>query len=185
MGYIEDIQKINSLAKDLLNHGMAKSLDEAVVQAKKMLKNDVDLAKIPNPGSDYKKVEDEEDDVRVEEINSKSMEALEEKESEQEKISWQEAMKMNNEYIVGQLKKYESALQMFNDEISALKRQMTDLKEGQKIMNMVREQPQQQQQNLQPEPNQQSQEPQKTHPKTGSSDPGEFAVEKIFYFGKK
>jgi len=106
-------------------------------------------------------------------------------EPEEEKISWQEAMKMNNDYIIDQLKKYESALQMFNDEISALKRQIADLREGQKVVNMVKEQPQAPQQ-LQPqEQPRQQEETHKTHPKTGSSDPGEFAVEKIFYFGKK
>ncbi|MBW3003030.1 hypothetical protein KY328_00970 [Candidatus Woesearchaeota archaeon] len=189
MGYVEDIQKINKLAKELLDHKMADSLDEAVVQAKGMLKNDIDLAKIPNPGTDYQ------EEVKVEKINSQTLQeherklkAIEEDKKEPD-ISWQEAMAKNNEYIVGMMKKFESAVHTFNNELCALRRKVASLEDGQKVVNLVKEQAsepvQQPQQQAAPQPAPQAQQQQSSHPKTGSSDPSQFSVEKIFYYGKK
>ncbi|MEA3430054.1 MAG: hypothetical protein U9R08_02175 [Nanoarchaeota archaeon] len=184
MGYIEDIQKINSLAKELMEHGMATSLDEAVIKAKSMLKNDVPLGKVPNPGDTA------EEEIKVEEINSQTLQEHERKlkaveDKKEPDMTWQEAMTKNNEYMVGMLKQFESALNMFNNEMSAIKRQISDIKESQKVVNVVTEAAAPAQQ---PQTQQTQQVPQQTgqsHPKTGSSDPSKFSVEDIFYCGNK
>lgn len=180
MGYVEDIQKINNLAKELIKHGRATSLDEAVVEAKKMLGSNIELARIPNPGQDYNRVERPNAESQTLQTHERKLREAEEK--KEPGMTWQEAMSKNNEYMVGMMKKFESTISMFQNEISILKKEIYQLRDGQKVINVVKDASDTAPQPVQQQPKSQQQS---FHPKTGSSDPGEFSVEKIFYCGNK
>jgi len=194
MGYIEDIQKINQLARELLNHKMASSLDEAVEKAKSMLKDDVPLGKIPNPGQPNSQGNSQSQNIKVEEANSftlqaheRKLKAEEEKKAKDNEMTWQKAMAMNNEYMVGMLKKFEKQIESLTHELARARSELKDLREGQTVANMIKEPSQHTLNQNQPSENrpQQRQEVVKPHPKVGTSNPDQFSVEKIFYCGNK
>ena len=96
MGYVEDIQKINKLAKELMQHGMAKDQDEAVQKAAEMLKGKSDVPvtysqDLPNQVTQPRSYEPH----------------------EKTSMSWQDAMAKNNEYIVKQLNETKATLEDF------------------------------------------------------------------------
>ncbi len=188
MGYVEDIQKINKLAKEMLSHGMAKSLDEAVSKAQETLRKSgsirIDL-------TDMKQKLDEQNQKK-EEVIGKEKTDIETGQVSVEKpamprITWQEAMAKNTNYVVEQLKGHQKAFEQIGNEIIQLKREVQLLKRGQSINTPQNtkeqviniEEPAAQQETLAKTPEQES------HPKQGSFKPEDVSIEKVFYFGNK
>lgn len=170
MGYIEDIQKINKLARELMNHGIAKSLDDAVKQAREMLKDGHNTSIL------HKSVDVDTGAIQ-EEIK------LPDQVKEESEMTWQEAMKKNNEYVVKELKDAENGLRMFSQQIVDLQNEFTAYKkEMNRKISQLENRP------AASAPLQQGPAPQSQsagHAKTGNSKPEEVSIEKMFYFGNK
>ena len=168
MGYIEDIQKINKLARELMNHGIATSLDDAVKQAREMLKNGQKTSIL------HKSVDVDTGAVK-EEI----------KLPEKEEMTWQEAMKTNNEYIIKELKDAENGLKMFQQQIITLKEEFEAYKKDMnRRISQVENRPAASAP-IQQGPAPQQQSAPSSHAKTGNSNPDDVCIEKMFYFGNK
>lgn len=178
MSYIEDIQKINKLAKEMLTHGMATSLDEAVSKAQATLRNNgaitlnIGDAKQNLAQQKEKKTDDEEiDQISIEK-------------PAMPKIDWQEAMSKNTQYVVGQLKIYQQMIEQMNNEIILLKRELQTLKNSQSHLN-IPSNSREQVINIDDTPAPQKTPEQKSHPKQGNFSSEDVSIEKVFYFGNK
>lgn len=135
MGYVEDIRKINDLAKELQKHNIASSPDDAVVKAREMLlkktgsvvhsEEYIDLSKQAIP------------QAAVEQRSFKS----------EDSSGWKEAMAKNNEFIITELKKFRAdmeAMQSLRNELASLKSELSALKRN-GVSVQTQSQPQQQQ----------------------------------------
>lgn len=184
MGYVEDIKKINALAKELLHHNIVGSQDEAVLKAKEMLvkknvssptvqtESYVDLSKNPLP-------------------------------EEQKREEWKDAMGKNNEYIITELKHFRSTLDTLTNELQTIRNELNGMKKQNTAANTAvqntelteqREYTQQYARPVQttplptpPERGAQEVKIQVTqpHPRAGNYKPEDVSVEKFFYFGTK
>lgn len=165
MGYIEDIKKINALAKELLQHNIVTTQDEAVVKAREMIVKKSGPATVQN---------EEYIDLSRASVQQQPNHASEE---------WKDAMAKNNEYLVIELKNIKNAVAMITQEMQSLRTELVSLKQR------PQQQPQPQvipQQTVQvTEVKTQSQQPTQPHPRAGNYTPADVSVEKFFYFGKK
>ncbi len=159
MGYIEDIKKINALAKELLQHNIVATQDEAVVKAREMLVKKTGSATVQN-----------------EEYVDLSKRPIQEVKRSDD---WKEAMAKNNEYVVSELKQMKLAVATITQEMASLRAEMASLRQ-----RPVQPQPQTPPQAVQVvEVKTQQQTP--PHPRAGNYTPADVSVEKFFYFGKK
>jgi hypothetical protein len=101
MGYVEDIQKINSLAKDLLNNGMAESLDTAMDQATKMLSKGETSAEFVGNGTPI-----------TEPKNGIVQEPSDE---------WKKAMAENTKFIVQQFKNVNEKIEQIEKKLNSFR----------------------------------------------------------------
>lgn len=209
MSYIEDIQKINKLAKEMLSHGMATSLDEAVSKAQETLRKSgaitLDLRDMAQQLDEQNQRRKEmfgeertdpktgqvtvEKPENVVEKNEQVQEPIVEPVKQQERVTWQEAMSKNTKYVVEQFKGYQQMFEQMGNEIVELKREIQALKRNQsqfqvssqreQVINIDDDAPVQQ--------TQQTVEPvkQESHPKQGNFSSEDVSIEKVFYFGNK
>ena len=204
MGYVEDIRKINDLAKELQKHNIASSSDDAVIKAREML--------LRKTGSV----------VHSEEYIDLSKQAIPQATVEQRSIvsenssGWKEAMAKNNEYIVTELKKFRAdmdAMQSLRNEIASLKSEFSALKRnGVSVQAQSQQQQQQQPQQMQtanntintnnnttnnsnnaaaaPNSNSNGQPVEQkrefaNHPRAGNYTSADVDINKFFYYGNK
>ena len=181
MGYIEDIKKINALAKELLQHNIVSSQDEAVVKAREML--------VKKPGNATVQNEEYVDLSRPQE-RAQAAQAAESRAED-----WKEAMAKNNEYIVSEMRGFKNSvellmteLQTLRSEVNTLRRQNMSASTQQPAQQMTQPAPQPQQQQhaqvVHPQQAQAESKPQ-PHPRAGNYTPADVSVEKFFYFGTK
>lgn len=164
---VEKIQKVNALAKELMDHGFAADLNEAVNKATNMIDKKEDNLNQAQP----QEVQSIEPQQQVN--NFQAEDSARDKESG---MSWQQAMTKNNEYIVNLLKDFQSKLDKMTTKIDKLSNRPV-----QQIVQQVEE----------PKPSQQrlpvQEEKKVPHVRSGSFVPGsdDVSVDKIFYFGNK
>tara|TARA_Y100000034_G_scaffold61729_2_gene74943 strand:- start:3568 stop:4173 length:606 start_codon:yes stop_codon:yes gene_type:complete len=200
MGYVEDIKKINKMAKELISHGMASSFDEAVQKATKML----------GEGASVTHSRDFESSKAVQQQQPMPQKQEQPQQPKQQQcgrdertgMTWQQAMAKNNEYVVRMLKDFQKHLQDNHSRVGQIESAMQDLKrkqaklgdmmvvpKGSEEINIeVDEQPRgmPQQEPVQQQQQQQSQQqPKESHPKQGGYNSEDVSVEKVFYFGNK
>ncbi|MBS3113167.1 hypothetical protein J4418_03740 [Candidatus Woesearchaeota archaeon] len=192
MSYIEDIQKINKLAKEMLIHGMATSLDEAVSKAQNTLRDSGSIT-IDFSHMKQKVMEQKENKKEISEEESiKSTPDSVLAQGPEQRITWQEAMTKNTQYVVGQFKSYQELFENIGKEIMLLKREIQGLKNNQSSFR-VPEINKEQVINIEDRPvtptiQRQSYAEEKkpeSHPRQGSYTPGDVSIEKFFYYGNK
>lgn len=155
---IEDVQKVNKLAQELLNQGIAASRDEAVQKAQEFLNKTI--TKERAAAQDTSKV-----------IQETDMEIL------------RNMIERQREMTQRQLNDFKSAINALAEEIQKIKEQLKTKKETvtakesgldpeHKTGQIELERPKQEKKS----------EP---HPKRGEWKSEDVAVEKIFYYGKK
>ncbi len=178
MGYIEDIRKINALAKELLLHNIVQSQDEAVVKAREMLvKKDS-----ASSGSDYIDL-------------SKNAIPQQEGEKTERREEWKDAMAKNNEYIIAELRKCKSDIDSFANQLSALRSELVQVR-ARAAQLSKKEEPVQNVQDIQrirSAPTETATTTATTeekrdyvnHPRSGNYKPNDVAIEKFFYYGNK
>ena len=161
MDYVEQVKKINALAKELMKHGMAKSTDEAIVQAQKMLEKGTDV-------SDFFDKARAKTEEGVAMQNPEDMEKL-------IGMAVDKKMKPLQERVANELETIKGKMNEIISEINKIEDQIIKLK----VQN--RQEPQQMQQ----KPAGQESKPQQNHPRTGTYSGEQVAIDKVFYFGHK
>ena len=176
MGYVEDIQKINDLARELLNHHMADSLTEAVEKARQMLNKSA----IPAVGADGSAKPAQKEEIKVEEV--KEVQMVSQRMNSDE---WKQVLAKNNEYIVEQFTVMKGKLEEAFKEIEKLKEDVKKMDPPLKqLMDGPKKQPSpeepMQQTIAQPE-----KKKEEAHPRQGNFKSEDVSIDKIFYFGQK
>lgn len=182
MGYLEEVQKINQTARELLEHGMANSLDEAVTKAREMLKVDsaqAGIERVDERGSATQ--------LHPEITTETAKPVIQDKKPE---MSWQEAMKINNDYLIKQFKEMSDKLKNFEEYMGKMVGEMDQVKARITMMQRMAAQSeniqQQPQQQVQQQPQQQPQQQSSSgHYRTGNYNAQDVSIEKMFYFGNK
>lgn len=164
MGYIEDIKKINALAKELLQHNIVQSQDEAVVKARDM------LVKKESSQGDYIDL---------------SKNSIPQQESER-RVEWKDAMAKNNEFIINELKKFKSDVESFAGQLQMLRNELAELKTTNGV-NIRKEELHKEEPQVQNSVGQDAVEKKEyvNHPRSGNYKPNDVAIEKFFYYGNK
>lgn len=143
---VDNITKVNKLARDLVEHGVADNMDSAITEAEKI------LSKKQQVGEIKKSVEEEEVKRSAEELLKEEIRKL-------------NSVMSNQGEIVEKLQ----------EKVSALTREIDDLKSRQQTP-VVEKEPQQEQATLKTEEK-------KPHPKIGEYDSEDVSVENMFYSG--
>jgi len=154
---VEDIQKVNALAQELLKKGLVSSRDEAVKRAQEMLNKEIVSANVP-----------------VKETSEKQSVAAGDS---FEKL--RNMLERTKEGIEAQMNGYKNALVALEREIHSLKDQVSKLKAGEPraaqqtiSVQEVRK------------PAEKEEKP-KSHPRMGNYKSDQVSVEKMFYYGNK
>jgi hypothetical protein len=185
MSYVEDIEKINKLAKELLKHGMATSLVDAISKAQATLK-DSGTINLDISDAKQKLTEHEVGRNDVPEVKIQAETLPEPHIFPRQEIGWQEAMSKNSKYVAEQLGSMQNALSKLNAEVDDLRKMIDTLKNIQSKFNMSGlkdqininiDEPMERQQ-----PVEQKHEP---HPRQGNYKPEDVSIEKMFYYGNK
>lgn len=188
---VELVQKINKLAVDLLNQGMAQNRIEAVKKAEEMLSRDgsKEISDIQGANPIQNSVAETAAKMAAE---GKAEPAKPEPGLDELK----QIMLKNNDFIVKSLKSAQEAVAMLQNELTSLKKELAQVKvqavkAAEAAANAPAPQPQSTLQEVQekvaiakPAPAQPAQSS-SNHPRQGKYNPEEVAVDKIFYMGNK
>lgn len=166
---VDRIQKINTLALDLMKQGLAQDKEEAINQAEEILSRE-----------DYSSLNDAVDEVK--ELN------LDEGEKKPELNLGQikEIMEKNTAFVVKKMKEiYEqieglkNALCVLKKEVDGVRYNVANLPKEQPLREAVKEEPQQRLAEKPAEATKDSSD----HPRSGNLDSSAVSIEKFFYSG--
>ena len=167
---VEDVMKVNKLAQDLLDQGLAASREDAVKRAQEMLAKEI-------AGNDIKMEEtDEKQNIAVQDDSLDKLKNMVER---------------TKEYNERHFKDFKEHIEKLYGEINTLKEEVISLKAkgvsktaqdsglSEKSTSEAVEEPKEEQKEL---PKEEKEDP---HPKKGNYNSEDVAVDKIFYFGNK
>jgi hypothetical protein len=168
---VEEIQKVNNLALDLLKQGLAHSRDDAVKQAEKILKKD-EIEEYNDMRQTIEQVE-----------NYKNNDNLERKTTV--KLSGeqvQDILEQNTKFLVKTIKDFKEKIYTLEKDLSQLKNKINyhGLPTVNDIVSTKKEQPQ-----IKPEqaPIKINQDTTENHPRSGKFNENDVSIEKFFYMG--
>ena len=170
---VEKIQKINALALELFNQGLAGDRDEAIRQAEQIFTR-----------KDYTSLGDQikENNTSSEELKNKPAEL------NQEKI--QNILQKNTDFIVKRMKEFKDQIVEMSSNFDALRGELDIINGRIKELQLARNNAPQNSTTAprQPEAPAQQQLPrgdQDNHPRSGNFKDNEISIEKFFYSGSK
>lgn len=198
MGYIEDIKKINSMAKELISHGIASSFDEAVVKATKMLGDEKSVTR----NDDFDPFSRIEKPAQKQEASQATQPAAASSGTDERTgMTWQQAMAKNNEYMIKMLKDFQKQLGEYSTKIVLIETSLHELaKRHTKLSDMMvtkgsqeinidvdDESKAEQAAPVQAQPKKEEYKQEQTVPQSrvGNYKPGDISIEKMFYYGNK
>ena len=152
---VEQIQKINNLALELMKSGMAESRDEAIEKARQILDKNISSKK--------------EDNIEVNSIGVAVDKTIEEPKQELSKNEIEEILSKNTQYVVRTLKEFKQRIEDMEGKLSLLKSQVNSQP---KIKEIVREE------KSEPKEDQ-------PKPRYGDYTDKDVSIEKYFYCGNK
>jgi hypothetical protein len=167
---IERIQKINNLALDLMQQGLAKDREDAISQAEKVF-NERD-------SEDYNQIRETMQEIKNENVPKENKSEL-----SQEKVS--EILERNSNFLVKKIKEFQEKVDNLEREIVMLKGQILNCKTQTRqpvVSEVTNSQEQNQQQTRSP---QQVQAETSNHPRSGNYNENDVSIEKFFYMGNK
>ncbi len=172
---VERVQKINSLAMDLVNQGLAADKEEAIKQAEQI------LAK-----KDYSSLNNQVSEVKGE-IGGVENTTEQTPELGQEKIK--EILQKNTEFIVKRMKQFNDQFLEMNNSFDALRGEIDIINGRIKELQMARsntpEKTQTPEKPPQEQPPAESNSDHSKHPRSGNFKDQEVSIEKFFYSGSK
>ncbi|MBT4538823.1 hypothetical protein HOI26_05715 [Candidatus Woesearchaeota archaeon] len=168
---VERIQKINQLASSLLTQGLAQDRDDAVKQAEKVFRS--------QDTESYTEMRE-----TMQKVQAEKSPQPQQNELTQDQI--QTILKKNTEYLVKTIKAFQEKVQTLEQEMAAMKNQMS-VNKIPSVKELVMSAPKvEQEQQIQAQ-----QTPQETpkeapiHPRSGNYKEADVSVEKFFYMGSK
>lgn len=161
---IDHIQKINTLALDLLKQGLAKDRQDAVEQAERAYRSQ---------SQDYKDMRQTMDAVQSE---GRPKAPGAEPELPTEKV--REILQQNTQFLVKTIKEFQEQLQALKEDVAGVKTNMSNF---QLSVAAARNAPQRGEESR---PAAGTKVPE-NHPRTGNYKDTEVSIEKFFYAGKK
>jgi len=174
---VEDIQKVNELAQELLDKNFAADRDEAVKKAQEMLN---------------KEITGGEKEMNQEIGNNDDRQNVETAGSSEERL--RNMIERTKEYMEGQLTAHKNALIGLEKAMRQLHQEIETLKsrpapQPQKVEEPAPQPAQQEQPQQAAQPAQQEAPAQEQgsdpNPRTGSHKPDDVSIEKMFYYGNK
>ena len=160
---VEDIQKVNDLAQELLKKGFVGSREEAVQKAQEMLNKEI-------TGAAQIKETDEKQNIAASGDDPEKLRNMVER---------------TKEYVERQFNGYKNALIALEKEINALKQQVSELKTKAAKPDPAEEPMKVEKSGDPAEEPQKVEEKKDSHPKVGRNNPEDVSIEKMFYFGNK
>jgi polyhydroxyalkanoate synthesis regulator phasin len=154
---IEDVQKVNKLAQDLLSQGIATTRDEAVQKAQQFLNREITQEKTPTRTSQA-----------LPEMNVDILKNM---------------LERQRDMTQRQLQDFRSAINSLAEEISRIKEQLSRAKVEARTASDAGLSPEQKTGQLKLERKEEKKK--EPHPKRGDWKSDDVAIEKIFYFGNK
>lgn len=157
MTSINEVQKLNKLAKSLVNHNAFGGREEAVEKAREMMKNPVFgevKPQVTNKETQSQKSDDE------------GMEGM------------KRAMQKNVEFISKTIFAFQKDLDGIKAELADLKREMKQMKLGSTPRQPTTQQTVQQTSEIKQVTKETS------HPRSGNTNASDVSIEKMFYYGK-
>jgi len=165
---VERIQKINSLALDLMKKGLASDREDAVRQAEMVFKNN-------SSDSNYAEIRELMEKVKPEQAKHGNEAA----DLSKEKV--QEILEKNTQFIVKKMREFQEKMESLEKEVNQLRTQLNYQKLP-TVKDVVGQ-------------NQQQQPPKLgeisnvtvpgNHPRSGNYKEGDVSIEKFFYMGRK
>lgn len=210
MTSINEIQKINSIAKELLDHGMAGNRHDAVVLARKMMKSDEsgDMFEQSVSAVPYKEKRPDKTDNLVE--ASSEAPSQESKPADNAEITQlASAIQKNSEFIAKKFNEFQKEIESLKGEVGHYRKEFIDLKSSimfSKQNQLKQEEHSQVQQSASQEKQQETpadgqkarpvmlskfevksegKKSTTTHPRQGQYTPEDVALDKMFYYGTR
>jgi len=177
---VEQVQKINNLALQLMKQGLAPDREAAIAQAEQVFRHDKNTQQ-------YSDMRETLQEVQADREPRRNNSAADLSQNEIKQI-----LEKNTQYIVGKLKE-------FNDKIASMEKMIAELaKHTRRIQDMPTvndlmakgvEQADELEIRPKPAPSQQPQakpvDPTRNHPRSGNYVEGDVSIEKFFYMGNK
>lgn len=157
---IEDVQKVNKLAQELLNQGIAFSRDEAVKKAQEFLNKEIT--------SDQRVTQENRVQTQAIDITLESLKNIFER---------------HKEITQRQFNDFRSAINALAENVSNIKEQMIMNKVEARTAKEAGFEPEQKTGQLKLEPK--KEEKKEVHPKRGEWKSSDVSIEKMFYYGTK
>ncbi|HLC89072.1 MAG TPA: hypothetical protein VJG49_03470 [Candidatus Nanoarchaeia archaeon] len=164
---VERIQKINSLALDLMKKGLASDREDAVRQAELVFKNN-------DQSSNYAEIREMMEKVKPEQRNT----AQGAVDLPQDKI--QEILEKNTQFIVKKMREFQEQIASLEKEVNQLRTQINYQK-----LPTVREIVAQKEQPPKLGEISNATTVPASHPRSGNYKEGDVSIEKFFYMGRK
>ncbi|MBD3355013.1 hypothetical protein GF361_03435 [Candidatus Woesearchaeota archaeon] len=190
MSGVEDIQKVNELAQELLKKNFVESRDEAVKKAQEMLNKNI-TGDVPEKEKETKE-QGKSPDFHKKEEKEEKIGGAEEKQSTISENSLKELRDKINQtkkYTEKQFASYKNALIALEKEIRKVKQQVNKINmrkpnPEKKPMNVNKKENEKKEQDPAEEP-QKVEEKENSNPRTGNHKSEDVSIEKMFYYGNK
>lgn len=169
---VENIQKINNLALDLMKQGLAANRDEAIAQAEKVLKE--------RETENYAEIRERMQETQKEE----SKETSEDLSPEKVKA----ILEQNTRFIASKFKEFQEKLEMMEREISFVKNKaISNGPTVKEIVSQEKENKATQERTAAPSAEEETKNDQENnqHPRSGGYNEEDVSIEKFFYMGNK
>jgi hypothetical protein len=174
---VDKLQKINKLAMELKNHGMADDMTQAVSQAEQMIRNDGELTSVTSM-SDSGVIKIERDSPETSTTSAVNIPGKA-PEHELHVRSLQNQMKRQEETIVEMQQKMNEMIEMMN-QLEQKQKSMKVFASDSPVTTDNPEHPKVERQSQFKEP-----VPPKPSPRCGSYNSEDVEIEKFFYYGNK
>ncbi|MBR9691661.1 hypothetical protein GOV06_02650 [Candidatus Woesearchaeota archaeon] len=164
---VEDVQKVNQLAQELIEKGFAADREEAVKKAQEMLNKEITSAA-------QVKETDEKQNIAASEVSDDSLKNM---------------IERVKDHVARQFEGYKNALLGLEKELRALKQQVEELKSRGVSRTAadrgIAEKKVEEAAEPDEEPMKVEKEEGEAHPKVGRNNPDDVSIEKMFYCGNK
>lgn len=153
---VEQIQKVNNLALELMNQGLAQTREEAVAQAERLLKG---------RGEEYSELRSKLEEVKVEAQEEKPKPELSSEEIK-------DILQQNSQFLIKKIREFQEQMKAMEQEIVLLKNKLANVSRPVIHQTTVKEEVQ-------------GSSKLEEHPRSGTYKDEDVSVEKFFYAGKK
>lgn len=168
---VERIQKINTLALDLMKSGLAADREEAVVQAEKVYRS-------RDPQEPYKSVRETMREIQADAVRG-TVDPVASTSLTEDAVK--DILEKNTNYLVSKIKEFQDKVTALEKEMAQLRTQMSYTRPAQEARPAAT-----------PTATMPSSAPQRgsdnstgSHPRSGNYNPSEVSIEKFFYMGSK